>query len=221
MNIFSGIFPGVTTDGGGDSGGKMARADQETGKRLVVFFKYFLNLRVNIFCISRSTSPATVTAPPRPRWWELPAAPPVRWPPSVTAMVPPWPPSSPAMLRDPSPPPDPPDPQDPQGPATSPMEVAAEASTSPSPACPACPVSPCPSCPSLISVDFSANSRNPLSSCPTSAESCPTSVVEDLHTNPTEAVEVSDSPSQACPACPNQTSVASQTSLAESSKLKR
>ena len=34
MNIFSGIFPGVTTDGGGDSGGKMARADQETGKLL-------------------------------------------------------------------------------------------------------------------------------------------------------------------------------------------
>ena len=49
MNIFSGIFPGVTTDGGGDSGGKMARADQETGKRVVVFFKYFLNLRVDIF----------------------------------------------------------------------------------------------------------------------------------------------------------------------------
>ena len=46
MNIFSGIFPGVTTDGGGDSGGKMARADQETGKRVVVFFKYFLNFRV-------------------------------------------------------------------------------------------------------------------------------------------------------------------------------
>ena len=216
MNIFSGIFPGVTTDGGGDSGGKMARADQETGKRVVVFFKYFLNFRVNIFCICRSTSPATVTAPPRPPWWEPPAAPPVLWPPSVTAMAPPWPPSSPAMPRDPSPlldPPDPPDPPDPQGPATSPMEVAVEASTSPSPACPACLVSPCPSCPSLISVDFSANSRNHLSSCPTSAESCLTSVVEDLHTNPTEAVEVSDSP--------NQTSVASQTSLAESSKLKR
>ena len=49
MNIFSGIFPGVTTDGGGDSGGKMARADQETGKRVVVFFKYFFILRVNIF----------------------------------------------------------------------------------------------------------------------------------------------------------------------------
>ena len=69
MNIFSGIFPGVTTDGGGDSGGKMARADQETGKHLLrIFFelqsKYFLHLQVNFPSDSYGAPAAPVVGAP-------------------------------------------------------------------------------------------------------------------------------------------------------------